>query len=231
MPRNLKLGALAFATALSFSSAMAQSTAQPPGSAGTGSSATGAGSAPMAQSGGGTGNAPKEDKVGRDDRQFIQKAAGSGMFEVQAAQLAKTKARDPSLKSFAGMLEDHHAKANDELMKLATAKGVEVGAAPPRALRREVAQLGKKEGQEFDQAYLRDVGIKAHEKDIKLFEKASKDAKDPEVKAWAGKTLPVLKEHLAQARKMEAGGKGSRDDASKMGNTGSKPAGTPKTAN
>jgi putative membrane protein len=42
--------------------------------------------------------------------------------------------------------------------------------------------------------------VKDHEKDVKEFEKAAKDAKDPDVKTWATNTLPTLKHHLDMAR-------------------------------
>lgn len=231
--KHAKLSAAALAMAFSFGSALAQSStapAQSSGTGGAGTSATGGRSAPQAQPGTGTrqSEAKKDDKMARGDRRFVQEAAGSGMFEVQAAQLATTKASDPDVKSFAGTLVDHHTKANDELTKLANAKGVELPAAPPRGLRRDIEQMGKKEGQEFDREFVRNVGIKAHEKDIKNFEKASKDLKDPELKAFAQKTLPQLKEHLAMAQKLPQAGKEGGEQMGKgggartsMGNTGS----------
>jgi putative membrane protein len=199
--RWLTLPAL-LALALSFGGAQAQTP-------GAGSSVTGGQSAPMAQPGTGTRNLPskKDDKVARGDRKFIEKAAGSGMFEVQVSQLAASKATDPNVKSFAGMLVDHHTAANNELVKIANAKGVELPAAPPRVMRRDIEKLGKKSGAEFDRDYVREVGIKAHEKDIKLFQKASKDAKDADLKAFVDKTLPVLREHLAAAQKLPQSGK------------------------
>lgn len=178
-------------------------------SPGTGSSVTGGQSAPAAQPGAGTRNAEskKDDALTRTDRKFIQKAAESGMFEVQAAQLASAKATDPQVKSFASMLVDHHTNANNELVQLANARKVELPAAPPRALRRDVEKLGKKSGQDFDREFVREVGVKAHEKDIKLFEKARKDVKDPQLKAFVEKTLPVLQQHLADAAKLPQSGK------------------------
>ncbi|TWO68734.1 DUF4142 domain-containing protein [Caenimonas sedimenti] len=178
---------------------------------GTGTSATGGQSAPMAQPGAGTRNAEtrKDDKIARGDRKFIENAAESGMFEVQAAQLAASKATDAQVKSFASMLVDHHTAANNELMQIANAKGVELPAAPPRGKRKDVEDLGKKNGAEFDKEFMREVGIKAHEKDIKLFEKASKDVKDAQLKAFVDKTLPTLREHLAQAQKLPQSGKNS----------------------
>jgi len=222
MQSTMKLSAVALAMAFSLGSAIAQtsSSAQPSGSGGAGTSATGGRSAPGAQQGEGTRNTEtkKDDKIASGDRKFIEKAAGGGMFEVQAGQLAATRAQSPDVKSYAGMLVDQHTKANDELTQLANAKGVELPAAPPRDMRREIEKMGKKNGAEFDKEFIK-TAVKDHKKDIKEFEKASKDVKDPELKAWVGKTLPVLKEHLAQAEKLQAG-KGSSDAAS-MGSSGS----------
>jgi putative membrane protein len=226
MTQRLKPASALLVLALAVGTAYAQTGATgATGTGSTGSSATGGQAAPMAQPGAGTRNSEKksDDKLASADRKFIEQAAASGMFEVQAAQLASTKASDPAVKSYASMLVDHHTTANKELTQLANSKGVELPAAPPRSMRRDIEQMGKKTGQELDRDFVRNVGIKAHEKDIKLFEKASKDAKDPEVKSFAAKTLPTLQEHLAQAQKMpQAGGKGgSQQDASRMGNTGS----------
>jgi putative membrane protein len=189
--------------ALAFTTGAVQ--AQP---SGAGTSMTGGQSAPAVQPGTGTRNNPvKGEKLARGDRQFIEDAANSGMFEVQVGQLASAKANDPNVRSFASMLVDHHTAANNELVQIANARGVELPAAPKRALRRDVEKLGKKNGDEFDRDFVRNVGIKAHEKDIKMFEKASKHVKDAQLKAFADKTLPVLREHLAAAEKLPQSGK------------------------
>ena len=165
--------------------------------------------APMAQPGAGTRNTPQnaKQKVARGDRKFLEDAASSGMFEVEIGQLAQAKATDQNVKAFAGMLVDQHKAANDELVKIANAKGVELPPGPKHALRREVDKLGRKNGDEFDRDFVREVGIKAHEKDIKMFEHARKDVKDPDLKAFVDKTLPVLREHLAAAEKLPQSGK------------------------
>lgn len=227
MNRQRKLTALAVAMAFCAGSAFAQTSGSTGSGGSTGSSATGGRSAPMAQPGAGTRNteSTKDDKVARGDRKFIETAAEGGMFEVQVSKLATTRAQDPKVKEFASMLVDQHTKANDELVQLANAKGVELPAAPPRSKRNEIEKLGKKQGAEFDKDYVRDVGIKAHEKDIKLFEKAQKDVKDPELKAWVDKTLPTLKAHLAAAEKLPPA-----EDAAKMGASGS-PQASGKGAN
>ncbi|NNU43741.1 DUF4142 domain-containing protein [Ramlibacter sp. B156] len=90
----------------------------------------------MAQPGTGTRNLPGKGAVARADRKFIGDAVNSGMFEVQVSQLAASKATDPNVKSFAGMLVDHHTAANNELVRIANARGVELPAAPRRAAAR-----------------------------------------------------------------------------------------------
>jgi putative membrane protein len=213
---------IVLALGLSFGVALAQTTGGS-GSSGSspssGSSMTGGRTAPAAQPGTGTRNTEmrKGDKLARTDRKFIEDAAGSGMFEVQIAQLASSKASNPDVKNFANTLVKDHTNANNELVQLANSKKVETPAAPPRKDRREIDKLGKLTGDQFDQRFVRDVGVKDHEKDIKKFEKASQKVKDADLKSWIDKTLPTLREHLAMAQKLpEAGGA----NAAAMGNRG-----------
>ncbi len=44
-----------------------------------------------------------------------------------------------------------------------------------------------------------------HEEDVENFEKASQNAKDAELKAFATKTLAVLKQHLEMAKSIKDG--------------------------
>jgi putative membrane protein len=50
--------------------------------------------------------------------------------------------------------------------------------------------------------------VSDHKKDVKEFEKATKNLSDPELKAFAEKTLPTLQEHLTQAQNLDAQLKG-----------------------
>ena len=185
--------------ALSLGSAWAQSS----GSTGTGSGA-GAG-APMAQSGTGAvtrSNTQQAQNVARVDRRFMEEAAVSGQFALQAAQLASTKSGDPAVKDYANVMVDYRTGANRELMALAQSKGLELSNAPSRAMRREIEELGKKMGGEFDEEFVRKVGVKEHEKEIKRYQEASKNVKDMQLKTWIDKALPTREQHLAQAQKL-----------------------------
>jgi len=58
-------------------------------------------------------------------------------------------------------------------------------------------------GDAFDREYIK-MMVKDHEKDVKEFEKASTKAKDTDVRAFAAKTLPTLREHLQQVRDIQS---------------------------
>ncbi|MDB5913752.1 MAG: hypothetical protein JWP22_2427 [Ramlibacter sp.] len=139
------------------------------------------------------------DNAGLDksDKEFFEKAAAGGMFEVEAGRLAESKGQSQEVKSYGSMLVKDHSAANDELKALAGKKGVTLPTALPKDMQKKIDKLSKEK--KFDHEFIEDVGLHDHKKDISLFEKASKNSKDPEIKAFAAKTLPTLQQHHQQA--------------------------------
>lgn len=103
--------------------------------------------------------------------------------------------------------EETHMRPRHRLMSLtlllaSAAFATSAHARSDEAFMKAAAHAG--DNDKFDERYARNFGVKAHEDTIKLFEEASRDAKDPEVRAWAGKTLPGLKHHLEMAKALPA---------------------------
>jgi putative membrane protein len=94
------------------------------------------------------------------------------------------------------MVTDHTA-ANSDLMALAQQKGVELPAKDESSLSDD---WSKKTG-DLDRKYVKEM-VSDHEEAVKLFEKASKSS-DPDVAAFAQKTLPTLQHHLAMAQDLK----------------------------
>ena len=136
------------------------------------------------------------------DRKFMEKAAAGGMAEVQLGQLAKQRGSSDEVKSFGARMSSDHAKANDELRALASSKGVTLPSSLDRDAQKEMGKLSRLKGDEFDRAYM-DHMVKDHKQDVKEFQKASKDAKDPDVKGFAAKTLTVIEGHLQVAQRTD----------------------------
>lgn len=145
--------------------------------------------------------------LSKHDKEFIEKAAAGGMLEVQVGKLAESKAQDAEVKSFGSMLVTDHSAANDELKALAQKKGVTLPTDLPKKEQKTLDKLSK--SKQFDKDFAHD-GVQDHKHDIKEFEKASKDAKDPDVKAFAAKTLPTLQKHLQRAEELEKATKGKK---------------------
>lgn len=143
------------------------------------------------------------------DKEFVDKAAAGGLYEVEAGKLAQAKGANASVKQFGAMLVADHGKANDELKKIAASKGHTPPAALPKDKQDKLDRMGKLSGAEFDKAFMDEVGLKDHKEDIALFEKTSKDAKDADIRAFATRTLPTLQHHLhtAQGSPVNAGRK------------------------
>ncbi|RQP22816.1 DUF4142 domain-containing protein [Piscinibacter terrae] len=140
------------------------------------------------------------------DQQFVTEAAAGGMFEVEIGKLAAEKATDPGVKNFAQMLVDDHSAANDKLRQIATGHNVALPASLPDDKKKEIDQLAKLSGANFDKQFIKMVGVKDHHHDIAAFEKASSSAQSPDVKDFATSALPTLKKHLAAAEKLPAKG-------------------------
>ena len=150
-----------------------------------------------------------KDKVSRADRDFLKDAAVSGTYEVEAARLAVEHASSAEVKSFAQTLAGDHAAANEELKGLAGMRNVELPGELPAMKRLAMDNLRKSD--HFDRDFVKKVGVDDHQDAIKRFQKAARDSKDPEIKAWAEKQLPHLRNHLAQAQALNgATGKGGR---------------------
>lgn len=128
-----------------------------------------------------------------NEKQFLQKAGAAGTAELKLAQAAEAKASGEKVKEIAKTLVTDHSAANTELAALAKAKGVTIPD-PPAKDHKKHEELLKKSGAEFDAAFIAEMK-ECHKKDIALFEAASKELKDPDVKAFVDKTLPVLKKH------------------------------------
>jgi len=141
--------------------------------------------------------------VSEADKTFMAKAAQGGMAEVALGQMAATKAASNDVKDFANRMVNDHTKANDELKQLAANKGVTLPADLDAESKKTSDQLSKKTGKAFDKAYMSEM-VKGHQKVAADFEKESKAAQDPDLKAWVTKTLPTIQDHLKMAKQINA---------------------------
>ncbi|MEJ7680231.1 MAG: DUF4142 domain-containing protein [Segetibacter sp.] len=149
-------------------------------------------------------NGASSDTSMSGDNGFISEAASGGLMEVELGKTASINAASAKVKEFGRMMVKDHTKANAELKAVAAKKSVTVPATPLEKHQMHITELKAKKGAEFDQAYV-DMMVNDHQEDVSKFEDESKNGKDPAVKAFATKTLPVLQKHLASIKAIQDG--------------------------
>jgi putative membrane protein len=135
------------------------------------------------------------------DHDFIMDAAMGGLEEVELGHVAAQLGTSDAVKQFGQRMVDDHSKANSELMTLASSKGITLPTALDEKHQKEVTKLQAMKGAEFDRAYSK-MMLSDHMKDVSEFEKQSTKGTDPDLKAFASKTLPTLQEHLQMAKSL-----------------------------
>jgi len=150
-----------------------------------------------------TGTSTSQSKLDHKDQKFIEKAAQDGMAEVELGRLAQTKASNDQVKQFAQHMEQDHSQANDELKRIAQAKGVMIPTSTDHSHMNKMEKMQKESGADFDKQYMAEM-VKDHEKDLRFFREEAQNAKDPELKTFAQKTAQKINEHLNMARQIAA---------------------------
>jgi putative membrane protein len=144
----------------------------------------------------------RSDEKAFDDNTFVQKVASGGMHEVALGQIAEKKAGTEVVKAFAARMVKDHTKANEALKKAASTAGFTFPDKMNDHDQKEVDNFANYKGDDFDRQYIKHM-VSDHEQDVALFKQASKEAKNPALKEFATKTLPVVEEHLAAAKKIQ----------------------------
>ncbi len=148
----------------------------------------------------------RADDKSFSDAEFVKKAGSSGVKEVMMGKLGQTMGQSAAVKMFSETIVADHTKANTELMAAAKAAGMSVPESPSPEDQKELDMMKEHKGADFDKHFAAHM-VKSHEKGVALFTTASKEAKDPNLKAFAAKTLPTLQQHLDMAKKLHGGGK------------------------
>lgn len=138
---------------------------------------------------------------------FVKKAAIGGMFEIQSSETALTKAQSPKIKDLAHMLIKDHTAADQKLKAIAGKENIPVPTQLDTKHQGELDTLRQTKGN-FAKPFIQ-MQRKAHIEAIDLFKRYADHGSDPALKAFAKKTLPVLKKHRAAIKaiysKMKSG--------------------------
>lgn len=145
---------------------------------------------------------------------FVEKAAASDMFEIEAAKLVAKRSTNADVKAFAAKMEKAHAKTTEDLKAAISASGAAL--APPTALPEDLQgkldDLTKADAKDFDKKYA-DSQVDAHQAALNLLQRYAQDGDTAALKAFAAATAPTVQEHLNMAEGLKNGFAAGKDVA------------------
>jgi putative membrane protein len=166
------------------------------------------------------------------DRDVVHEQLQMGQAEIELGELAQQRGTHPEVKQFGERMVREHRAAGEELKRIAGAHttamppsdatpgatgtsgtarpaygddrpGMETGAVTLSDDYREFRdELSRLSGAEFDRKYI-DRMVDDHEKAVNDLEDKAEGADNAEIKSWASKTLPKVREHLEMAKRIQ----------------------------
>jgi putative membrane protein len=124
-----------------------------------------------------------------DDPTFVKMAALDGMHEVELGKIGAAGAKNADVKKFAEMMVKDHGKANEELKAATKAANIAVPERIDEKHQKRIDTFKNYKGDNFDADYMKHM-VSDHTEAVALFTRASKEAKNPQIKDFATKTLP-----------------------------------------
>jgi putative membrane protein len=133
---------------------------------------------------------------------FVDMAASSDMYEIEAAKLAQQMGKSDRVKAFATMMTTDHTKSSNDL-KAAVGKAGNGLMVPTAMQAKHQANLDalKNAGDMFDTTYAQQQ-VAAHQEALGLLQDQAKSGTVAELKTFASNTAPVVQHHLDEAKKL-----------------------------
>jgi putative membrane protein len=137
------------------------------------------------------------------DAEALVKLSSQDQYLVTAADYAAKNANQQQVKKLATAIAGDHNNMKAEIRSLATKKNYNVPDSMSNDYVSDAEEMKKwKKGKEFDTKFVDEV-IDEHEKAIRILEECAKSTKDADLKSWCEKSLPGLRGHLEESRKVK----------------------------
>lgn len=133
------------------------------------------------------------------DKKFLSAAADSGLAQFALAKLALEKSARPDLKMYTHQVMSDYQKANQDLQQLTEQKKLPFPSEVTLKDKAEKARLELLSGDQFDDVYIT-AAINRGVEDMKTYRNESAEGMDSDVRQFASKNLPIVREHLAMIK-------------------------------
>jgi len=147
---------------------------------------------------------PTRTPIPPASKDFATDAVQSSEYEIEAAWVARTQSKTPSVRAFAQEMIEDHTRAQAAMRQAAAASGL---SAPPSALSSDqahlLAALQSTRGADFDTLYARQQ-VLAHSQALAVEQSYAGAGPDGLLKQAARSDLPMIQQHLARAAALAA---------------------------
>ena len=147
---------------------------------------------------------PEPQAMSQQDKEFLSYAAEDNQAEIQLCLLAEKQAQSPAIKAFARLMVDDHVEIESRLAAVANSEKTQLPEGVGEEGKKTHDKLDPLNGAQFEAEFMK-AQVKDHGEDIKKFDREASSTKNEAVHQFAAETGPLLEQHLALAKAVEAG--------------------------
>jgi putative membrane protein len=136
-----------------------------------------------------------------DDVAFTIIATSCGLHEIELGKVVEKKSTNAEVKAFAAQVVKDHTAINEELKVAAKSARISISQKMDDAHQKQLDAFEDYKGTNFDGDYLKHTAEK-HKQFVALLKRASKEAKNKELRDFATKNLPTVEGHIEKANKL-----------------------------
>ena len=153
----------------------------------------------------------KKEKLTANELQVVAHYHDLNLMEIELGKAAMQKGSSQAVKSYGEMLVKDHTDSDKKLKDLAKATKQTIPAEKPATdadkqekadTKKQVAQLKKLKGAEFDKMYLQ-MMVDGHDKELSKIDAKMSEVQNTELADMLKATKPVLQHHADQARELQ----------------------------
>lgn len=134
---------------------------------------------------------------------FVELATVNSNFEIQSSELILSRSTHPQIRDFARRMVEQHRAMLAALEAMPEASTRTPAALDESATGRLILLRNQGEEDLLNRYYVQQQ-IEAHEEAVEVFEAYGADGEVDSLKQFAQRRLPMLREHLAAARALQA---------------------------
>jgi putative membrane protein len=142
-------------------------------------------------------------------QEFANKAAISGLYEIEAARIAEQRSPNPDIDRFAAQMIRDHGRNNLELKATAARIGLRLPTRLDAQHLGLIAQLRSANAGQFNATYAQQQ-VQGHQDAIAIFTSYARSGGSAQLERFARKSLPVLEHHLEMAQALPTGSQMAR---------------------